>query len=120
MALQPTYGRIYASFPLKPTFIFALGLFAVGSVVCATAPQSEVLITGRALQGCGAAGIFSGTLNIGAYVVPLRRFPLLISTVASMYAVASAGGPIVGGILAASNLTWRFCFWINLRELILI
>jgi MFS family permease len=45
-----------------------------------------------------------------------KRLPLL-GIVTSMYGVASVVGPSLGGIFTHSaRLTWRFCFWINLRE----
>lgn len=39
-------------------------LFEIGSLLCAVAPSSVVLIVGRAVAGTGVAGIFSGALVI--------------------------------------------------------
>ena len=52
-----------------------LGVFEVGSLICATSPSSVVLIVGRAVAGLGAAGLFSGALVIIAHTIPLRLRP---------------------------------------------
>lgn len=116
MALQPTFGRLYAAFPLKVVFCAAIGLFGAGSAVCAAAPTSAVLVAGRAVQGAGVAGTMAGGLTLCTYVVSRRRLPLFVAAIGSVYALASVLGPVLGGAFAESHLTWRFCFWINLRE----
>lgn len=100
--------------------IFSLRKFSLmsqGSIVCAVAPSSSVLIFGRAIQGCSTAGVFTGGLVIAGYVVSKQKVPLFISFISTMFMVASIVGPVLGGIFTESSLTWRFCFWINLRKL---
>ena len=43
-----------------------MAIFEIGSVVCAAAPSSQVLIVGRAIAGVGGAGIVAGSLIVGA------------------------------------------------------
>jgi MFS family permease len=114
MVFQPTFGRLSSLFPLKVVYYVAVALIAIGSIIAAAAPSSEVLIVGRAVQGWGGAGIFSTVMTMGSFVVSKQRMPFFISVLGSMYVVASILGPIIGGVFADSYLTWRFCFWINL------
>ncbi|KAI0198105.1 MFS general substrate transporter [Astrocystis sublimbata] len=114
MAFQPTFGKAYYLWPLKFVFLFSLALFSVGSVISAVAPNSPILIFGRAIQGTGSAGLFSGALTLAAFAVSKKRIPFYTSLLSSMYAVASLLGPIIGGYVTQSHLSWRFCFWINL------
>ncbi|KFY12101.1 hypothetical protein V492_04096 [Pseudogymnoascus sp. VKM F-4246] len=115
MAFQPSFGKIYTYFDLKMTFMTAIAIFEVGSVVCAAAPSSMAFIIGRAVAGFGAAGIFCGSLVIVANTVHMRQRPLFVGIVTSMYGVASVLGPTLGGMMTDSpRLTWRFCFWVNL------
>lgn len=116
MAFQPTYGQLCSLFPLKTVFYYANGLLIIGSIVAATATMSEVLILGRVIQGWGAAGLFSTVLTLCGYIISKQKLPLYVSVLTSMYVVASAVGPVLGGVFAGSSLSWRFCFWINLRE----
>ncbi|KAG8904164.1 hypothetical protein FRB99_002145 [Tulasnella sp. 403] len=53
-----TYGKLLSSVTTKWVYLFAVALFEVGSAICGAAPNMNTLIFGRALAGCGAAGIF--------------------------------------------------------------
>ncbi|ORY15047.1 major facilitator superfamily transporter [Clohesyomyces aquaticus] len=115
MSLQPTLGKVYTFFGVKPIFIVAMIVFEIGSVICALAPSSFVLILGRVVAGVGAAATYAGGTFIITSAVPLPRIPVYLATLSSMYAVAALTGPPLGGVFTDSaKLTWRFCFWINL------
>ncbi|KUL90136.1 hypothetical protein ZTR_02026 [Talaromyces verruculosus] len=112
-ALQPTFGKIYTLFNVKWTYITALLIFELGSILCAAAKSSTMLIVGRAVAGAGAAALFSGAMNIIGSSVPLRKRPVYIGILGSMFGIASVVGPIIGGAFT-EYVTWRWCFWINL------
>jgi hypothetical protein len=109
-SLQPSFGKIYTYFNVKWTYIFALTVFELGSILCAAATSSTMLIVGRAVAGAGAAALFSGGMTIIAYSVPLRRRPVYIGFLSSMFGISSVIGPILGGAFT-DRLTWRWCFW---------
>lgn len=112
-ALQPLSGKLYQHFSLKWTYLFFVTLFEVGSLMCATAVNSPMLIVGRAIAGSGAAGLFSGALVILAYSVALRQRPIYTGLISSMFGVSNTVGPILGGVFT-QQLSWRWCFYINL------
>lgn len=119
MSLQPSFGRIFTLFNIRNTYIITLLVFEIGSIICAVAPNSVTFIIGRAIAGMGASGLFSGGLTIMRHTVQSRRRPLVMSITGSVFAISAVMGPLLGGLLTDSKLTWRFCFWLNLRELFL-
>jgi MFS family permease len=116
MALQPTFSKVYTYFNIKTVILGSLLGFELGSVICATAQSSAAFIVGRAISGCSAGALQSGGMAVIALSIPLHKVALFISTLTSMAAVAALTGPPLGGLFTdIPRLTWRFCFWINLR-----
>ncbi|PHH50104.1 Efflux pump roqT [Ceratocystis fimbriata CBS 114723] len=112
-SLQLLFGKFYTFFCIKTVYISAIVVFEIGSLICAAAPTSLVLIIGRTIAGAGGAGIFSGALVILAYTVPIEKRPMYAGYVGSVWGISSLAGPLLGGLFA-DTLTWRWCFWINI------
>ncbi|KAK5630874.1 hypothetical protein RRF57_006589 [Xylaria bambusicola] len=98
-AFQPFFGNLYKHFNAKIVYVVSLLIFEVGSIICASAKQSEVLIFGRAFLGLGAAGLLQGALAIIGYVVSLDKVPLFQGVVVSSLGVSVSIGPVLGGVL---------------------
>ncbi|KAL3474760.1 MFS general substrate transporter [Aspergillus californicus] len=112
-AFQPAWGKVYRFCTLKWTFLSAMLVFEIGSLICGVAPNSEALIVGRALAGVGGAGITTGGYTIIAFSCVPERRPFFTGIVGSVYGVASVAGPLLGGVFTDTS-TWRWCFYINL------
>ncbi|KAJ7901369.1 major facilitator superfamily domain-containing protein [Mycena leptocephala] len=89
-------------------YISAIGIFELGSLICAVAPSSMALIIGRAVAGIGSSGLGAGTLIICANAVPLEQRSMYMGLIAAVYWVGSVVGPLIGGALTEN------CFWINI------
>jgi MFS family permease len=106
-ALGDRYGR-------RRVFAWGIGLFALGSLVCAAAPDMPVLLTGRALTGLGAALELPMSLALlaRAYPEPRARQQAL-GIWASCNGVAFVVGPTLGGLLV-ELAGWRSIFYLIL------
>ncbi|KAK5097777.1 hypothetical protein LTR70_002819 [Exophiala xenobiotica] len=112
-AFQPLYGRIYTSFHVKWSFLVAVAVFELGSLICSVAPSSRAFIIGRAIQGLGSAGTLTGSFVVGTHSVRLDKRPVLFAFVGVLYGTGSLCGPMLGGVFS-QLITWRWCFYINL------
>jgi EmrB/QacA subfamily drug resistance transporter len=111
-AFVVTGGRLGDMFGRKRLFLVGMALFALGSVVSATADDQLTLICGRLVQGLGAAPMLPLSLAIVCNVFPAEEQPRALGIWAGISALALGFGPLVGGGLV--DLEWRLIFWINL------
>lgn len=63
-AFQLLFGKLYIHLDPKWVFLSSVFIFEVGSIICAAAPSSVVLIIGRAVAGIGGSGIISGAMIV--------------------------------------------------------
>lgn len=100
------YGR-------RRLLVAGVVLFALSSVLCAAAPSYAFLITGRILQGVGAAMLMPNSLAILGSSFTGEARGRAIGTWAAAGAAAGAIGPLVGGWLIGT-VGWRAIFGVNL------
>jgi EmrB/QacA subfamily drug resistance transporter len=97
----------------RRVFILGTVWFAVASALCGLAPNVEVLIAARALQGIGGALLTPGSLAIiMASFAPEDR-GRAIGAWSGLGGIAGAAGPFVGGWLVEAA-SWRWVFLVNL------
>ena len=105
-SLGDRYGR-------RRIFVFGTTLFTASSLLCAIAPNAELLVAARLLQGVGGALLTPGSLAmIESSFRPADR-SRAIGAWSGLGGVAAALGPLVGGYLVGA-VSWRAIFLINL------
>ena len=90
-------------------FAAGLGLFAIGLLVGGLAPNMEVLVAARFIQGLGA-----GTIPPIAYVaigrsLPDRLRPRMFATLSTAWVLPGVLGPAIAGVVG-EVLGWRYVF----------
>ena len=94
--------------------VFVIGTlwFAAASVLCGLAPNTDVLIGARVLQGVGGALLMPGSLAILEASFRRSDRAAAIGAWSGLGGVAGALGPFVGGALV-DGPGWRWAFLLN-------
>jgi EmrB/QacA subfamily drug resistance transporter len=106
-------GALGDRFGRRRIFLLGVVVFALTSLLCALAPNADLLITGRALQGVGAALLTPGSLAILRASFTPDDQGHAIGAWSGLGGVGVALGPFIGGFLI-SAVSWRLIFLINL------
>lgn len=88
-SFQLLLGRVYTFYNPKWVYLVAIGVFEIGSIICAAAQDSTTFIIGRAVAGVGSAGIFSGAIILMVYTIPLQKRAAYIGSMGMIFGVAS-------------------------------
>jgi EmrB/QacA subfamily drug resistance transporter len=93
-------------------FAAGLGLFVLGSIACALAPNAGLLIASRAVQGSAAALVAPLSLALVSSAFPPERRGWAMGVYGGITGIAVLGGPVIGGAVT-QGLAWQWVFWIN-------
>lgn len=104
-------GSLGDHFGRRRVFLIGVIWFALASVACGLAPNVEVLIAARALQGVGGALLTPGSLALISASFRGTDRGAAIGAWSGLGGIAAAIGPFVGGFLVEWN--WRAVFLIN-------
>jgi EmrB/QacA subfamily drug resistance transporter len=104
----PIAGKLGDVYGKGVTLAAVMGVFALGSVVCALATTLEPLIAGRVLQGV-AGGVFPLAFGIVRDTFPPRLVPGGLAIVSTLFGIgAGLGLPLSGVIVEHAGIAWMF------------
>ncbi len=105
-------GAMGDLFGRRRMFLLGVTLFAIASAGCGLAANIRELVIARSVQGLGAAFLVPGSLSIISASFGGNERGRAIGTWSGFTAIATAGGPVLGGWLI-EHASWRWAFFIN-------
>jgi EmrB/QacA subfamily drug resistance transporter len=112
-ATTPIWGKLADLFSKKVLVQSALVIFSAGSLLAGFAPNMEVLIGARAIQGLGVGGLTALVQVVIATMVSPRERGRYSGYIGATFALATVSGPLVGGVLV-DYVGWRSCFFVGI------
>ncbi|MBW8482106.1 MFS transporter [Actinomadura parmotrematis] len=112
-ATTPIWGKLADLYSKKTLVQVAIVIFTLGSLVSGLAQSTGQLIAARAFQGLGLGGLqILVQIAIAAMISPRDR-GRYYGILGAVMAVATVGGPLLGGLIVDSALGWRWCFFVG-------
>ncbi|QEO08935.1 MDR family MFS transporter [Protaetiibacter larvae] len=109
----PIWGKLADLTNRKLLFQLAIIIFVLATAAAGFATTPEMLITFRAIQGIGAGGLAALSQVIMADIISPRERGRYMGLFGAVMAVATIGGPLLGGVIADA-WGWRWNFFVAL------
>lgn len=110
---MPLFGKFSDLFGKKRMFVWAAGLFLLGSGLSGISGAMWHLVIFRTVQGIGAGGVGIVSMSvIGGLYKPEHRARAM-GYVSSVWGISSVIGPILGSFIV-TQWGWRWVFYLNL------
>jgi EmrB/QacA subfamily drug resistance transporter len=105
-------GKLADQFGRRLLFVIGMAVFTFASLLCALAPNADLLIAFRVLQGAGAGILAPLGFAITAAVFPIEERGKALATIAIVALAATASGPALGGAIV-ELASWEWIFLVN-------
>lgn len=107
------FARLSDIFGRRNIYVSALAIFAAGSLIVSLSQNFNLLLTGRAIQGFGASGIFPVASALVGDLFPPEKRGRVLGLIGAVFGLAFLMGPFIAGVLL-HYFEWHFLFIINL------
>lgn len=105
----PATAFLIQKFSTRTMFFAAMGIFALGTVICAVAPVYPVLLLGRVVQAASGGMIMPLMQTILFAIFPIDRRGTAMGTFGLVISFAPAIGPTLSGFIV-DHWSWRVLF----------
>lgn len=102
-------GRLVSYVPLRTNMMLAALFYALGALICATAPTMPVFLAGRLVEGFGGGALVSLAFVSVERLFPRSIWPQLFGIMSAIWGVAAFSGPLLGALMS-EYLSWRWAF----------
>lgn len=111
-ASTPIWGKLADLFSKKLLVQIAITVFIVGTMLAGLSTSTPELIGFRVIQGLGMGGLTALAQVVIAAIIPPRERGRYSGYLGAIMAVATVGGPLIGGVIVDS-IGWRWCFYVT-------
>lgn len=111
-SLSDRYGR-------RRMYLLNVGLFTLGSLTVALAPNFTILLLGRALQGTGSGGVTPTASAVIGDTFPVEQRGKALGLIGATFGMAFLIGPVLASLILVA-LSWHWLFLLNLPVALLI
>jgi EmrB/QacA subfamily drug resistance transporter len=111
-AIIPLTGYLQDVFGTKRIYMFALGMFTFGSLLCGFAWSGASMIAFRVVQAIGGGMIMPVGMSIIYQIFPRKKIGLALGIWGISAMAAPAIGPTLGGYII-EKMDWRLIFNVN-------
>lgn len=110
----PISAFLLERFTTRQLFLTAMGVFIVGTLVAAVAPNFSVLLIGRVIQSAGAGVMLPLMQTVFLLIFPVHKRGSVMGLVGLVISFAPAMGPVISGWAIEQYSSWRILFLIIL------
>ncbi|KAF7164152.1 hypothetical protein CNMCM5623_008842 [Aspergillus felis] len=111
-SVSPLAGRLCQIFTARSYTLFSVTILSVGLFVTAASRSLPVFLFGRALSGCGSAGVMVTSFILILDLTSKKRRGLFIGLLNVGMTTGISCGAILAGLLTPV-FGWRLIFWIQ-------
>ncbi|MDN5820750.1 MAG: DHA2 family efflux MFS transporter permease subunit [Brachybacterium sp.] len=105
----PATAFLIQKFTTRTMFFAAMGIFTLGTIICAAAPVYSVLLLGRVVQAAAGGMIMPLMQTILFAIFPIHKRGTAMGTFGLVISFAPAIGPTLSGFIV-DNWSWRWLF----------
>lgn len=107
----PITAYLQDRFSIKQLFLFSMGIFCVGTLMCAVGPNFPVLLGGRLVQAAGAGILMPMSMTVLLIMFPIERRGSAMGIFGLVIAFAPAIGPTLSGVVVDAA-DWHIMFYV--------
>jgi DHA2 family multidrug resistance protein len=96
----------------KRYYMISVALFTLASFLCGISPNLTALICARVLQGVAGGGLAAVEQSMLVDTFPPKQRGMAFAAYGIVVIAGPVIGPVVGGLIT-DNLSWHWCFLIN-------
>jgi len=115
----PLMGRVADLYGHRRTYGIAMGIFALGSLLCAFSGSLYALVGFRGLQAIGGGAVVPIAMAVVGHEFPVEKRALALGIIGAAGEAGGVLGPLYGSFIG-QLVGWRAIFYLNIPLVLII